>query len=377
MAIAVSQRTPPFTPELIPRVAVTLAALAAYRLGAYLPLPGIDITALVGLYQSGGFVPAVERISVVALGVMPIVSALLLVEVACLVSGRFNVWAGASADNARVERYVFIGAPLLAAIQAYEVANALENAGGLVPEPGLAFRLTIVATLVAGTAVLMWLATLISRHGLGSGIWLLLLTPYVADLPRMVIVMLEILRTGGTSAAVPVAVLACTVAAVVVLVALGLTLKRLGMRLDRTLIWPLWMSTTFVSVLLVVPWFAVDAAPWLLPTSAETRHRLLSLFSPGTLLYSALLAGTVVAVSLTQWRRVGMQRAPTGPSSQPVEVAGASPILLTALALAAIAVVPPLLTAYVNAPILIDGRWIAVLVAVALPVVNILRRQPG
>ena len=375
MAVAVSQRMPPFSHELMPRLAVTLAALAAYRLGSYLPLPGIDHMAWASLSQGGGLAAAFERISVVSLGVTPLVSALLLVEVARLLSGRFNAWADASASNARrLERYAFVGAALLAAVQAYGIAGALESVGKLVAEPGLPFRLTTVATLVAGTGVLMWLATVISRHGLGSGVWLLFLAPHLAGLPQLAIAILEILRTGAMSAAVPVAVLAYTVAAVAILVALGLALKRLGKPLDRTLIWPLLMSMTFVSALLAVPWFVVDAAPWLLPTSAETRHRILSLFSPGTPLGLVLLAGTIVAVSLTQWRRVETQRALAEPPSQPAEAAGSSPILLTALTLAAIVVVPSLLTAYLNAPILVDGRWLAVLVAVALPIAGMLRR---
>jgi SecY len=373
--MAISQRSSPSVPTLGARVAVTLAALAAYRLCAYLPLPGIDPVAWASLYQGGVPAAAFERISVAGLGVTPLVSALLLVEMARLLSRPFNAWAASSVDNARrLERYAFIGAALLAAVQAYGIAIGLEAAGGLVTEPGFPFRLTIVATLVAGTAALMWLATVISRHGLGSGVWLLLLAPHLAGLPLFTVQILETIRTGVMSTTVPVALLAYTIGAVAILVGLGLTLKRMGMPLDRTLIWPLLMSMALVSALLAVAWAVVDAAPWLSPTSAETRHRILSLFAPGTPLGLALLAVTVVAVSLTQWRRVETQRTLAQPPSQPAEAAGSAPILLTALTLAAIVVVPSLLTAYLKAPILIDSRWLAVLVAVALPIAGMLRR---
>jgi preprotein translocase subunit SecY len=337
----------------------------------------LDQTALASLYWSSASALGVERISVVALGVSPIIGALLLIEVARLLSRRFNAWADASAGNVRrLERYAFIGSLLLGVVQAYGLAGALEDVGGLVIEPGLSFRITVVATLVAGTALLMWLATLISRHGLGGGVWLLLLAPHLGDLPHLAYAILAAVRAGAMAPAVPVALLAYGLVAVAALVALARPLAGSGIPLDRMLIWPVWMGTTFVSVLLAVPWFVLPGAPWLLPTSADTRHCILSLFSPGTLLHLALLAGLVFAVSLTQWRRVRSQRA-AKPSSPPAETADALPILLTALALAAIAVVPLLLTTQLNAPILIDGRWLTALVAVALPIVDMSRRSYG
>jgi SecY translocase len=362
-----SQRTPPFPHEFMLRFAVTLAALAVYRLGAYLPLPGMNRTGLASLYQSSGSAFATERISVVALGVAPIVSALLLVEVIRLLSRRFNAWAGATTDNARqLERSVFIGAPVLAAVQAYGVAVALEGVSDLVTEPGLTFRLTVVATLVAGTAVLMWLATVISRHGLGSGVWLLLLAPHLAGLPPLIIAILETLRTGAMSAAVPVAVLAYALAAVAVLVALGLTLERLGRPLDRTLIWP--------PVIAFVPAGVLNSASWLLP-AGSLRDGLAALQNPEAPIHLAAVAAIVVAVSLAQWRRAEPQRALAG-SSPPFEAAGTSPRLLTALALAAIAVVPWILTSR-DVPILVDSLVLTALVAVALPIVAMLRRGPA
>src|SRR5262245_53833120 len=157
--MALTQSTPFSVPELATRVAVTLGALAIYRLGVVLPLPGLDV---VRLYERGEF-QAIDRTSIFALGVMPIITALLLVEMARLLSKRFNDWGGATPANARrINHWVLVGALLMAALQAYSLAYAFEDISGVVDDPGPEFRLTAVVTLVGGTALLAWLAALIS-----------------------------------------------------------------------------------------------------------------------------------------------------------------------------------------------------------------------
>jgi preprotein translocase subunit SecY len=367
-----SQRPPLSSPEFMQRLAVTLAALAAYRLGAYVPLAGMNPTRLASLYRDSPLLaslgPAGERFSVVGLGLTPIISVLLLLETARLLSPRFNAWAAATANNTRrLEWYAFVAAALLAAVQAYGIATGLEAVPDLVVEPGLGFRAGIVATLVAGAALLMWLATMISQYGLGSGIWLLLLATQLADPPLLVLTTLEFLRTGVIPAAFPVALLVCTVAAVAALVALGLTLQRMGRPLDRTLIWPFYIASFPAGALIALPWILPDGPMW---------DGLVDLLSPGAPFYLAAVAAIVIAVSLAQWRRTEPQSA-LAETSAPAESSGASPILVTALALAALAVVPSLLATSLNVRIPIDGRWIAVLVAVALPIADMLRREPG
>lgn len=170
--------------EFMARLAVTLGALAVYSLGTHIPLAGIDQTGLKEIARGSVSVLAVERISIFALGVTPLISALLLVEVARLASERFNDWVDAAPRNARrVNSYVLIGALLIAAMQGNGIANALEAVGNFIAEPGPQFRLNVVVASVASTALLAWLATMISRNGLGSGIWVLLLVPHLASLP--------------------------------------------------------------------------------------------------------------------------------------------------------------------------------------------------
>jgi hypothetical protein len=319
--MALTHRTPPSMPHFMTRFAVTLGTLAIYRLGTHLPLAGIDQAALANLYRGSGSALAVERISVFSLGVTPIISTLVLVEVVRLASSRFNDWAGATAANARrVDHYVLIGSLLLAAVQGYGIATALEEAKNLVDEPGPQFRLMVVATLVAGTALLVWLAALISRHGVGSGLWILLLAPYLTGLPGLALSVYEAVHSGIMSVAGLVSVLAYVLIALATVAALGRTLARSGMPLDRTLIWPLYIVIIPAGVLVIAPWFFPEG---------PTRDTASALLSRGTPLYLAALAVIVILTSLAQWRRVEPRPAGAEPSWPPVDGVGEPLMVLT------------------------------------------------
>lgn len=145
--MALTQRTLLSMPEFMTRLAVTLGALVVYRLGTHLPLPGIDHAALANLlnHASPLATMALGRLTVFGLGVTPIISTLLLAEVARLASSRFNEWAGATPANARrVDHYVLIGSLLVAAVQGHGIASALEEMKNVVDEPGPQFRLVNV-----------------------------------------------------------------------------------------------------------------------------------------------------------------------------------------------------------------------------------------
>jgi preprotein translocase subunit SecY len=336
--MALTRSTPFSVPELATRVAVTLGALAIYRLDVALPLPGLDVERL---YERG-VVLAIDRTSVFALGVMPMINALLLVEIARLISKRFNDWSAATpADARRINRWALVGALLMAAFQAYGLAGAFEGISGAGPE----FRLTVVTTLVGGTALLAWLAALISQHGVGSGLWILLLAPYLAALPATILRYAEFVRSGVLSQNGAASILAYLLIAVASVAALGLVLARRGMPLERTLIWPVFIGAILAILLAAVPW-----AP----------------------LRIAALAAVIVAVSLAESRRAEPRSAAGGSSAAPV--AAAAPVVLTALALAAVAVVPRLLAAQLNAPIPIDGIGITAAVGITLGAKSFLPR---
>jgi preprotein translocase subunit SecY len=354
-------------PQLMTRLAITLGALAIYRLGTHLPLAGIDQAELANLFRRGGSGLAVERVSIFALGVSPIISALLIVEMTRLASKRFNDWASATANARRVDHYVLIGSLLLAALQGYGIATALEQAKNLVDEPGPWFQLNAVATFVAATALLVWLATLISRHGVGSGVWMLLLATYLAGLPGLTWSVYESVHSGIMSDAGLVAVLAYVLIALATVVALARTLARSGMPLDRTLIWPLYISAIPGWALVIVPWFFPDG---------PMRDTAAVLLNRGAPVYLAALAVIVIVASLAQWQGVVPRPAVAEPSSPlVVEGVGASLTILTVLTLAAITVVPVFLSTKLGLPMLIDGRSMTVIVAVALAMQDLPRRS--
>jgi len=343
------------------RIAITLGVLAVYRLGTHLPLAGIDQAELANLFSRSGSGLAVERVSIFALGVSPIISAMLIVEMTRLASERFNDWAGATANARRVDHYVLIGSLLLAALQGYGMATSLESAKDLVDEPGPQFQLIVVTTFVAGTALLVWLAALISHHGVGSGVWILLLAPYLAGLPGLALSVYEAVHSGIMSEAGLVAVLAYVLVALATVAALARTLVRSGMPLDRTLIWPLYIA--------VIPGWALVIVPWFFP-DGPMRDTAAVLLNRGAPLYLAALAIIVIVTSLAQWQRVEPR-----PASGVVDGIGALLIALTVLTLAAITVVPEFLTTQLGLPMLIDGRSMTAIVAVALAMGNLPRQE--
>jgi preprotein translocase subunit SecY len=333
----------PSTSQFMTRLAVTLGALAVYRLGAHLPLAGIEPELLAELHRTIGSAQASERLSVVALGVSPVIAAMLLAEVARLASTRFDAWA--SADALRMDHYVLILSLLFAAVQGYGLTVTLEEFRHLVTEPGVLFRVGTVATLVAGTAFLVWLAALISRQGIGSGIWVLLLAPYLADMPTLVLPLYEAVQSGSISAAGCVATFAYALVAVAAIAVLAHPLTGSAIPLDRVLIWPLFIAAYAAGALAVLP--------RLLP-AGPISDIAAALLNPGGTLYLAALVMIVILVSLAEWRRVKAYSA------------AGLPVALTALTLAAIAVVPELLVRWFEMPLLVEGRLLAVAVVVAL-----------
>jgi preprotein translocase subunit SecY len=164
------------------RLGVTLAALVVFRLGSYLPVPGVAPEVVAEVVRHGG--NAIGRMSLFALGVMPLLNALILTELLKLAAPSVRRWEQVP-RNAGTFRYVVIGLALLLALaQGLGVARGLEGVARLVPEPGLSFELVCTMTLVAGTALVMALAAIIDRAGLGSGLWLLFLVPTLAELPQ-------------------------------------------------------------------------------------------------------------------------------------------------------------------------------------------------
>jgi len=199
------------TAELKHRLLFVLGALIVYRLGSYIPVPGIDPVALGVVFDqqrgtildmfnmfSGG---ALGRFSVFAIGIMPYISAAIIMQLLTHVDPRLKeLRKEGEAGRRKITRYTRYGTVALASFQALGVAIALESqqAGALpvVIDPGIGFRITTVATLVTGTVFLMWLGEQISERGVGNGISIIIFAGIVAGLPAAIGGTLELARTG-------------------------------------------------------------------------------------------------------------------------------------------------------------------------------------
>ena len=224
--------------ELRHRLLFVLVALIVYRVATHIPVPGINPVALAELFNqqrgtildmfnmfSGG---ALERLSVCALGIMPYISAAIIMQLLTFVEPKLKqLRKEGEAGRRKITQYTRYGTVFLATFQAFGVSVALESQQGggmpLVMDPGLAFRVTAVTTLVTGTMFLMWLGEQITERGVGNGISMLIFAGIVAGLPAAVGGTLELSRTGEMHVLMVIALfgLAILVTAAVVFVERG------------------------------------------------------------------------------------------------------------------------------------------------------------
>ena len=196
--------------ELKKRIWFTLGVLIVYRLGTYVPLPGIDPVALAQVFEqqqsgllgvfdmfAGG---AVGRMAIFALAIMPYISSSIIMQLMTTVSPHLaQLKKEGEQGRKQINQYTRYGTVILAALQGYGIAVGLEGAGGVVIDPGIFFRMTTVITLVGGTIFLMWLGEQITARGVGNGISLIIFSCIVAELPRALAGTLELGRQGALS----------------------------------------------------------------------------------------------------------------------------------------------------------------------------------
>jgi len=196
--------------ELKSRLLFVLGALIVFRLGAHIPVPGIDPDVLAKLFDSqkdgilgmfnmfsGG---ALSRFAVLALGIMPYISSSIIMQLLTVVSPHMEQLKKEGESGRRqITKYTRYGTLVLATFQALGIAIAFEGQAGLVIDPGLMFRITAVATLVSGTMFLMWLGEQITERGIGNGISIIIFAGIVAGLPHAILSTLELQRTGAFS----------------------------------------------------------------------------------------------------------------------------------------------------------------------------------
>ncbi len=194
--------------DLRRRLVFLLLALVVYRIGAHIPVPGIDPTQLSSLFktQEGGILSlfnmfsggALSRFAVFALGIMPYISASIIMQLLTYVVPTLEqLKKEGEAGRRKVTQYTRYGTLGLALFQSLSIAIALESQAGLVMSPGFGFRMTTVVSLTAGTMFLMWLGEQITERGLGNGISILIFASIAAGLPSAIGGLLELVRTGA------------------------------------------------------------------------------------------------------------------------------------------------------------------------------------
>jgi len=211
-----------------------LSALVVYRIGAHIPVPGIDPAQLEQLFKqnSGGILGmfnmfsggALSRFTVFALGIMPYISASIIMQLMSIVYPPLeSLKKEGEAGRRKITQYTRYGTLVLATFQALGIAVALEHQANLVIDPGMAFRFTTAVTLVTGTMFLMWLGEQITERGLGNGISIIIFAGIASGLPNAVGSLLELVRTGSMNPfiALMICVLAAGVTYVVVFVERG------------------------------------------------------------------------------------------------------------------------------------------------------------
>ncbi len=217
--------------DLKKRIWFTLGALIVYRLGTYIPIPGVDTvelarfaaqnsTGILGWVNglAGG---ALGRMAIFALNIMPYISASIIIQLLTTVSPHLEqLKKEGESGRKKINQYTRYGTVLIAALQAYGIAAGLEGQGSIVLDPGLFFRASTVITLTGGTVFLMWLGEQITARGIGNGTSLIIFAGIVAGLPSGLAALLELGRTGQMSIflILAIAVMALAVVAFIVFV---------------------------------------------------------------------------------------------------------------------------------------------------------------
>ena len=232
--------------DLQARLLFTLGALIVYRIGTYIPLPGIDPTILSEIFeqQAGGVLGifdafaggALGRMTIFALNILPYISASIIIQLMTSVSSELGKLKKEGESGRKIiNQYTRYLTVLLASVQGYGIAVGLEGLSGsaglsAVIDPGLFFRMTTVVTLVGGTVFLMWLGEQITQRGIGNGISLMIYAGIVANLPSAISSMLELGRTGALSTLFIIAIMIGAVVVIAIIVCIERAQRRLSVQ---------------------------------------------------------------------------------------------------------------------------------------------------
>ena len=224
--------------DLRNRILFTIALLAVYRFGTFVPLPGIDPEqlkvmmegnqkGLLGMFNvfAGG---AVSRMAIFALGIMPYISSSIIVQLLTGVSDYFkNLKAQGEIGRSKITQITRYGTVLLATVQGYGLSIGLESSPNLVISPGVFFKISTITTIVAGTIFLMWLGEQITQRGIGNGISLIIFAGIVAEIPRALVTTFELGRTGAVSTMLLLAIFVLLILTILFIVFMERALRKI------------------------------------------------------------------------------------------------------------------------------------------------------
>ena len=396
--------------DLKNRIFFTILILIIYRLGTYVPLSGIDPAALkevmasnqkglLGMFNmfSGG---AVTRMAIFALGIMPYISSSIIVQLLTGVSDYFkNLKEQGEIGRKKITQITRYGTVLIACLQGYGVSVGLENAGNLVIEPGMSFRITTTISLVAGTTFLMWLGEQITLRGVGNGISLIIFSGIVAEIPRALESTFELGRTGALSALMIVGIFVLVILTVFFIVFFERAMRKILINYPKRQVGnkmyggesshlPLKINTAgvipaiFASALLLLP-ITISNFGF---SESDTFLRISSMFTQGQPLYMLLYASGIIFFSFfytsivfnpketsENLRKYGGYIPGIRPGERTAEYIDSILIRLTtvgALYLTFVCLMPEFLIAKYPIPFYLGGTSILIVVVVAIDTVT-------
>ena len=305
--------------DLKNRIWFTLGALIVYRLGSYIPIPGVDAVVLAEFAKQNssgilGWVNnlaggALGRMAIFALNIMPYISASIIIQLMSSVSPHLEALKKEGEQGRKkINQYTRYGTVFLAALQSYGIAVGLEGQQGLVVDPGMFFRLSTVITLTGGTVFLMWLGEQITSRGIGNGISLIIFAGIVAGLPGGIAGLLELGRTGQVSTFVILGIIVMAVAVIAFIVLMERAQRRLLIQYPKRQVgnkmfqgesshMPLKLNTSgvippiFASSLLLLP---ITVANFTRGQGPDWLNTLTAMLGHGQPLFLALYAALIV-----------------------------------------------------------------------------------
>jgi preprotein translocase subunit SecY len=396
--------------ELKKRIYFTIGALVVYRLGTYIPLPGIDPAAWAQIFksQAGGFLGmfnmfaggGINRMAIFALNIMPYISASIIIQLMTTVSPTLEQLKKEGEQGRKTmnqyTRYLTVG---LAAVQAYGIAFGLEGAGNVVVDPGLFFRLSTTITLTGGTVFLMWLGEQITSRGIGNGISLIILSGIVAQIPGALAGMFELGRQGAMSTPFILAVLVMAVVVITFIVFMERAQRRLLIQYPKRQVGnrmfegqsshlPLKLNTSgvippiFASSLLLLPTtitnFSSNRGPeWLIAITTQLAHGrpLFLVFYVGLIVFFAFFYTAIVfnptetADNLKKHGGFIPGIRPGERTAEYIDYVLTRITVLGAAYLAVVCLIPEILISYAAVPFYFGGTSLLIVVSVTMDTV--------